>query len=96
MSKEEQGSYIERLAKLGYCWQASLTYHGLSHSSLLTPSQFITLAGLHQAALMADSFSKAYAKDGMRAYASMIQEPEEATKVDVRLPQPVSRPQTGD
>jgi len=45
---------------------------------------------------MADSFSKAYAKDGMRAYASMIQEPEEATKVDVRLPQPASQPQTGD
>ncbi|KAH7130333.1 isocitrate lyase [Dendryphion nanum] len=45
--------------------------------------QFITLAGLHQTALMADTFSKAYAKQGMRAYGEIIQEPEAANKVDV-------------
>jgi isocitrate lyase len=45
--------------------------------------QFITLAGLHQTALMADTFSKAYAKQGMRAYGEIIQEPEAENKVDV-------------
>jgi len=34
---------------------------------------------------MADTFSKAYAQNGMRAYAALIQEPEEANKVDVSL-----------
>lgn len=38
--------------------------------------QFITLAGLHQTALMADTFTKAYAKQGMRAYGAVVQEPE--------------------
>lgn len=65
MPREEQETYIKRLAKLGYCWQ------------------FITLAGLHQNALMADTFSKAFAKDGMKAYGEMIQEPEMANKIDV-------------
>jgi isocitrate lyase len=45
--------------------------------------QFITLAGLHQTALMADTFSKAYAKHGMRAYGEIIQEPEAENKVEV-------------
>ena len=45
--------------------------------------QFITLAGLHQTALMADKFSKAYGKQGMRAYGELIQEPEMTAKVDV-------------
>jgi len=45
--------------------------------------QFITLAGLHQTALMADTFSKAYAKQGMRAYGELIQEPEMINGVDV-------------
>ncbi|KAF2871503.1 isocitrate lyase [Massariosphaeria phaeospora] len=45
--------------------------------------QFITLAGLHQTALMADTFSKAYAQQGMRAYGEIIQEPEAEGKVDV-------------
>ncbi|KAF1983261.1 isocitrate lyase [Aulographum hederae CBS 113979] len=45
--------------------------------------QFITLAGLHQTALISDTFSKAYAKQGMRAYGSIIQEPEMENKVDV-------------
>jgi len=45
--------------------------------------QFITLAGLHQSALMADTFSKAYSKQGMRAYGEIIQEPEAENKVDV-------------
>ena len=65
MPRDEQETYIQRLAKLGYCWQ------------------FITLAGLHQSALMADTFSKAYAKQGMRAYGEIIQEPEAENKVDV-------------
>ncbi|KAF2832613.1 isocitrate lyase and phosphorylmutase [Ophiobolus disseminans] len=65
MPRDEQETYIHRLAKLGYCWQ------------------FITLAGLHQSALMADTFSKAYAKQGMRAYGEIIQEPEAENKVDV-------------
>ena len=65
MPRSEQETYIQRLAKLGYCWQ------------------FITLAGLHQAALMADTFSKAYAKNGMRAYGELIQEPEMENKIDV-------------
>jgi isocitrate lyase len=45
--------------------------------------QFITLAGLHQAALMADTFSKAYAAQGMRAYGEIVQEPEAERGVDV-------------
>lgn len=65
MPRDEQETYIKRLAKLGYCWQ------------------FITLAGLHQSALMADTFSKAYSKQGMRAYGEIIQEPEADNKVDV-------------
>jgi isocitrate lyase len=45
--------------------------------------QFITLAGLHQTALMADTFSKAYAAKGMRAYGELIQEPEIERGVEV-------------
>jgi len=45
--------------------------------------QFITLAGLHQSALMADTFSKAFAKQGMRAYGNIVQEPEMDNKVEV-------------
>ncbi|KAI9831684.1 MAG: isocitrate lyase 1 [Sarea resinae] len=65
MPREEQETYIKRLAKLGYCWQ------------------FITLAGLHSTALIADTFTKAYAKQGMRAYGELVQEPEMANKIDV-------------
>jgi len=65
MPRNEQETYIQRLAKLGYCWQ------------------FITLAGLHQTALISDTFSKAYSKQGMRAYGELIQEPEMENKVDV-------------
>jgi len=65
MPRDEQETYIKRLAKLGYCWQ------------------FITLAGLHQTALISDKFSKAYAKQGMRAYGELVQEPEMESKIDV-------------
>lgn len=65
MPRNEQETYIKRLAELGYCWQ------------------FITLAGLHQTALISDTFSKAYAKRGMAAYGELIQEPEMDNKVDV-------------
>ncbi|MCJ1236217.1 isocitrate lyase 1 [Varicellaria rhodocarpa] len=65
MPREEQETYIKRLAKLGYCWQ------------------FITLAGLHTSALISDQFSKAFAKQGMRAYGELVQEPEMEIKCDV-------------
>lgn len=65
MPRDEQETYIKRLAKLGYCWQ------------------FITLAGLHTTALISDQFSKAYAKQGMRAYGELVQEPEMENKIDV-------------
>ncbi|KAI9752385.1 MAG: isocitrate lyase 1 [Chaenotheca gracillima] len=65
MPREEQETYINRLAKLGYCWQ------------------FITLAGLHTTALISDQFSKAFAKQGMKAYGELVQEPEMEGKVDV-------------
>ncbi|KAF2139263.1 uncharacterized protein K452DRAFT_232641 [Aplosporella prunicola CBS 121167] len=65
MPRDEQETYIQRLAALGYCWQ------------------FITLAGLHQTALISDTFSKAFAKRGMAAYGEQIQEPEMENKVDV-------------
>jgi len=39
--------------------------------------QFITLAGLHQTALISDSFSKDYAARGMRAYGETIQSKEQ-------------------
>lgn len=65
MPRDEQESYIQRLAKLGYCWQ------------------FITLAGLHTTALISDQFSKAFAKQGMRAYGELVQEPEIEGKIDV-------------
>ncbi|BCS24559.1 isocitrate lyase 1 [Aspergillus puulaauensis] len=45
--------------------------------------QFITLAGLHTTALITDTFAKAYAKQGMRAYGELVQEPEMANGVDV-------------
>ncbi|KAL4736011.1 isocitrate lyase [Aspergillus similis] len=45
--------------------------------------QFITLAGLHTTALISDTFAKAYAKQGMRAYGELVQEPEMANGVDV-------------
>ena len=45
--------------------------------------QFITLAGLHQTALIADTFSKAYSKSGMRAYGELVQEPEMEAGVEV-------------
>lgn len=65
MDTKSQETYIQRLAKLGYCWQ------------------FITLAGLHQTALIADSFTKDYALRGMRAYGETIQEKESAIGCDV-------------
>ncbi|GAD95598.1 isocitrate lyase [Paecilomyces variotii No. 5] len=65
MPRDEQETYIQRLGKLGYCWQ------------------FITLAGLHTTALITDTFAKAYAKQGMRAYGELVQEPEMDNKVDV-------------
>ena len=45
--------------------------------------QFITLAGLHQTALMAHTFSKAFSEKGMAAYGELIQEPEMESGVDV-------------
>jgi isocitrate lyase len=45
--------------------------------------QFITLAGLHQTALIADTFSKAYGQKGMRAYGELVQEPEMERGVEV-------------
>ena len=45
--------------------------------------QFITLAGLHTTALISHQFSKAFAKDGMRAYGELVQEPEVEGGVDV-------------
>ncbi|KAI0414086.1 isocitrate lyase [Xylaria grammica] len=45
--------------------------------------QFITLAGLHTTALAADRFAAAYAKNGMRAYGELVQEPEMDAGVDV-------------
>jgi len=45
--------------------------------------QFITLAGLHSTALISNSFSKAFAKTGMRAYGELVQEPEMAQGVEV-------------
>ncbi|KAM3514644.1 hypothetical protein MY11210_001750 [Beauveria gryllotalpidicola] len=65
MPRDEQETYIKRLASLGYCWQ------------------FITLAGLHTTALISDSFAKAYAQQGMRAYGELVQEPEMELGVDV-------------
>ena len=45
--------------------------------------QFITLAGLHTSALISAQFSKAFARDGMRAYGELVQEPEMEDGVDV-------------
>ncbi|RYP78866.1 hypothetical protein DL771_000251 [Monosporascus sp. 5C6A] len=65
MSRDEQETYIRRLAALGYCWQ------------------FITLAGLHTTALASDRFAAAYARQGMRAYGELVQEPEMEAGIDV-------------
>ncbi|KAL7623410.1 isocitrate lyase 1 [Parahypoxylon ruwenzoriense] len=65
MPRDEQETYIRRLAALGYCWQ------------------FITLAGLHTTALISHQFARAYARDGMRAYGELVQEPEMESGVDV-------------
>ncbi len=45
--------------------------------------QFITLAGLHSTALISNSFSKDFAKRGMRAYGETVQEPEMDQGVEV-------------
>ncbi|GCB27424.1 isocitrate lyase [Aspergillus awamori] len=45
--------------------------------------QFITLAGLHTTALISHQFSKAFIRDGMRAYGELVQEPEMEQGVDV-------------
>ena len=45
--------------------------------------QFITLAGLHTTALISDQFSRSFAKNGMRAYGELVQEPEIEAKIDV-------------
>ncbi|KAF2861292.1 isocitrate lyase and phosphorylmutase [Piedraia hortae CBS 480.64] len=45
--------------------------------------QFITLAGLHSTALISNSFSRDFAKRGMRAYGETIQEPEMEQGVEV-------------
>ncbi|QIX00004.1 hypothetical protein AMS68_005521 [Peltaster fructicola] len=45
--------------------------------------QFITLAGLHQTALISNAFSKAYSQRGMRAYGELVQEPEMEQGVEV-------------
>ncbi|GAO19809.1 hypothetical protein UVI_02028150 [Ustilaginoidea virens] len=45
--------------------------------------QFITLAGLHTTALISDTFARAYARHGMRAYGELVQEPEMEGGVDV-------------
>lgn len=52
--------------------------------------QFITLAGLHQTALIADQFTKDYAKRGMAAYGETIQEKEAEVGTDVLTHQKVS------
>lgn len=65
MPAEEQRTFIDRLAKLGYCWQ------------------FITLAGLHTTALISDKFASEYAKNGMRAYGELVQEPEMDRNIDI-------------
>merc|ERR1712007_101706 len=43
--------------------------------------QFITLAGFHCDALSITNFARAYQKDGMKAYVSMIQRQERADNV---------------
>ncbi|KZO93359.1 putative isocitrate lyase [Calocera viscosa TUFC12733] len=45
--------------------------------------QFITLAGLHLTALSTDVFAKQFAKEGMKAYVEMVQEPEGEAGVEV-------------
>lgn len=45
--------------------------------------QFITLAGLHSTALVSDTFARAFAAGGMRAYGELVQEPEMDAGVDV-------------
>lgn len=45
--------------------------------------QFITLAGLHTTALISHQFSKAFIRDGMRAYGELVQGPEIEQGVDV-------------
>jgi len=45
--------------------------------------QFITLAGLHTTALISDTFAKNFAKDGMKAYGALVQEPEMENGIDV-------------
>ena len=45
--------------------------------------QFITLGGLHTTALAVDTFARQYAKEGMKAYCEMVQEPEREAGVEV-------------
>jgi isocitrate lyase len=54
--------------------------------------QFITLAGLHQTALISDTFSKDYAARGMRAYGETIQSKEQEVSILLPLPPPLPLP----
>lgn len=45
--------------------------------------QFITLAGLHTTALAVDNFARNYAEIGMKAYGSLVQQPEIEQGVEV-------------
>lgn len=58
--------------------------------------QFITLAGLHTNALISNRFAKAFAKDGMKAYALGIQEVEIEEGCEVVKHQNVSRTSTDE
>ncbi|KAK9896844.1 isocitrate lyase and phosphorylmutase [Cystobasidium minutum MCA 4210] len=49
--------------------------------------QFITLAGLHSNAYISDSFAKAFAKEGMQAYVTLIQRKEREIGTDVLMHQ---------
>jgi isocitrate lyase len=45
--------------------------------------QFITLGGLHTTALAVDTFARAFAEEGMKAYCEKVQEPERDAEVEV-------------
>jgi len=83
MSSEEQETYITRLAKMGYCWQF-ITLAGLHTTALISGTQ-PPPQSLHNRMLTnaTDTFAKAYAHQGMKAYGLLVQEPEMENGVDV-------------
>lgn len=89
MSPAEQETYIERLGKLGYCWQF-ITLAGL-HTTALASRKISLFTALWMidtdGGVFIDTFAESFSRLGMKAYGNLVQEPEMEKGIDVVLHQ---------